>query len=311
MILWLQRGHWIPGSDEEVGFSSLHRTAGQSISEFMTNNADNRRRAFAEVVSIDAWHDPFGPQALKVDLHADVVFGTARIGGEPDAPVRFRLSIRQAQVVVVIPETEPVSVDRSSVSRDEPRVKGKITEIVERKAHADIKGSAGASLSPTKFTVKAAVDTNAEAEITATKKIEVLSELELITVTLRKTAEGHYGWTIKSTNGGALDGRPWDAQLHPRLKLVDLRRDKSKGIPPSVRVEVRCRREDLIIEDLIVKDENKWNAAQARLGFRNRMVAAEAYIRKKLIDEGLDVQNIEDIFGEVTLGSVTTADRQL
>jgi hypothetical protein len=72
----------------------------------MTNNFDNRKRAFADVVTIDAWHDSFSGDHAKVDLHVDVAFGTARVGGEMEAPVRFRLSAKRAEVIVIIPESE-------------------------------------------------------------------------------------------------------------------------------------------------------------------------------------------------------------
>jgi hypothetical protein len=98
----------------------------------------SRKRAFADVVTIDAWHDAFNDQTSAADLHADVVFGTARVGGETDAPVRFRLSVKRAEVVVVIPEAEPVAVDRKSVSRDAPDLQGKFTEVVEQSAHAKV-----------------------------------------------------------------------------------------------------------------------------------------------------------------------------
>jgi hypothetical protein len=35
------------------------------------------------------------------------------------------------------------------------------------------------------------------------------------------------------------------------------------------------------------------------------MAAAESYIRDHLSQEGLEVRNVEDIFGTVTLGSAT------
>jgi hypothetical protein len=78
-----------------------------------------------------------------------------------------------------------------------------------------------------------------------------------------------------------------------------------KRNPPTVRVEVKCRREDLIIEDLEIKDETLWQAAKRKAGFKNRLAAAESYIREHLSKEGLEVKNIEDVFGTVTLGSVT------
>ena len=98
----------------------------------MVNNSENRRRAFADVVTIDAWHESFGPEVGTADLHADVVFGVARVGGETDSPVRFRLSIKRAEIIVLIPESEPVRVDKRSVSRDSPASKGHLTQVVER-----------------------------------------------------------------------------------------------------------------------------------------------------------------------------------
>lgn len=115
----------------------------------MSNNSDNRKRAFADAVTIDAWHDSFLEDYAKVDLHVDVVFGTARLGGEPEAPVRFRLSVKRAEVIVIIPDSEPVTVDRNSVSRDSPEVQGHLTEVIEQTNQATAKGGAStfASLS--------------------------------------------------------------------------------------------------------------------------------------------------------------------
>jgi len=55
----------------------------------------------------------------------------------------------------------------------------------------------------------------------------------------------------------------------------------------------------LVIEDLEVKDAGIWDAAKKRLGFKNRMAAAISYIRDRLSDEGLEVNNIEDVFGKL------------
>src|SRR5882724_12023929 len=97
----------------------------------MTKNQNTPRRAFAEVVTVDAWHQSFG-ETLKVDLHADVVFGIARVGGESESPVRFRLKVRRAEVILVIPESEPVSVDKSSVSRDSPELQTRVRQTIKK-----------------------------------------------------------------------------------------------------------------------------------------------------------------------------------
>jgi hypothetical protein len=271
----------------------------------MSHNSDNRKRAFADVVTIDAWHESFGDGPSKVDLHADVVFGTARIGGESESPVRFRLSVKRAEVVVVIPALEPLSVDRRSVSRDAPERQGRLTEVVEQSTQANAKGAFAASVSHTGLSGSASAEGGAQATISASKKLEVSATLQFMIVTQSKTSEGHYRWAIEPTTTKILEGRPWDPTKQPRLKLVDERKDRSKGIPPTVRVEVRCRREDLSIEDLEIKDENLWEALKGRVGFRNRIAAAESYIRDRLSAEGLEVNNIQDIFGQLTLGSVS------
>ncbi len=108
----------------------------------MSNSSENRKRAFADVVTIDAWHDTFSESVSTVDLHADVVFGTARVGGDAQSPVRFRLSVRRAEIIVIIPDSEPVSVDRKSVSRDTPELEGHLTQVVEKSTQANLKGGA-------------------------------------------------------------------------------------------------------------------------------------------------------------------------
>ncbi len=270
----------------------------------MSDNSENRRRALAEVVSVDAWHDEFCQKASKVDLHVDVVFDTGRIGGEAESPVRFRLNVKQADVVVVIPETEPVFVEKKSVSRDTPQLQGKMTETFERTARGNVKGSVGGSISSTNLNAAASAETGAEASVAASKKVEVTAALQLMVVTQSMTPDGHYRWSLRPSKGTVLRGRPWDADRAPRLKIVDQRKDREKGIPPTVRVEIRCRREDLEITEINVKNETIFEAAKRRAGFRNRLAAAEAYIRDRLIREGLTIRNFDDSFGELTLANI-------
>src|SRR4051794_7807338 len=112
----------------------------------MSKNISNRRRAFADVVSVDAWHGDFA-EGRRVDFHADVVFGTARVGGEIDSPIRFRLSVKSAEVVLVISDFEPVKVDPKSVFRGSRERHGQVTETVEQSSQASAAGKFGASIS--------------------------------------------------------------------------------------------------------------------------------------------------------------------
>jgi hypothetical protein len=271
----------------------------------MSRNTDNRKRAFADVVTVEAWHAPFDAANQTVDLHADVVFGTARVGGETDSPVRFRLSVRRAEIVIVIPESEPLSIERQSVSRDAPELRGKLTEVVEKAQEGSVKGAANAKISSTGVDISATSELTGGASISTRQKMELSSEVHFMIVIQSRDSEGNYRWQLEPHAKDKLEGRPWDAKTQPRLKIKDERKNPQDRIPPTVRVEVRCRQEDLIIEGLEIKDQNIWNAASHKLGFKNNMAAAISYIRKVLTEEGLEADNIEDIFGRVTLASTT------
>lgn len=192
----------------------------------MSRNFDNRKRAFADAVTVEAWHEDFSSNALTVDLHADVVFGTARVGGESESPIRFRLSIKRAEIVIIVPETEPVSVDKSSVSRDTPEVRGHLTEVIERKNATRAKANVSASLSP--ITVGASGEAAAEIAHHASQKLSVSGAVRLISVTQSKTEEGEYRWIALPRTQPFLEGRPWDPNKEPRLKLIDKRKDQKK-----------------------------------------------------------------------------------
>ena len=114
----------------------------------MAKNVSNRKRAFADTVSIDAWTGNFA-NGKNVSFHADVVFGTARVGGEEDSPVRFRLSVKRAEVVLVIPDFEPVKVDPKTVFRGTPEPEGRVTSTEERSTDANAKAGADVSMSLT------------------------------------------------------------------------------------------------------------------------------------------------------------------
>ena len=78
----------------------------------------NNPRSFAETVSLDAWHTPFSQDKAEADLHIDVVFAESRLGGaDQDAPVRFRLNLKRAEVHVVRDGAGVLKIPPASVAR--------------------------------------------------------------------------------------------------------------------------------------------------------------------------------------------------
>lgn len=260
----------------------------------------NQGPALADVVSLEAWHDEFSEVLPAVDLFVDVVFSEGRLGAEGDAQVRFDLCIRRAEIVVIVPAAEPVAVDPASVSRDAPRLKGTRTKNLQRSRSwsAGLRGAASIVTGLPVVMMRGRVDGAAAGS--ALEEVEQCEELRAISVRNSKTEDAHHRWTLTPALGSFLDGRPWDPNSEPRLKLVDLRSNKS-GLPPSVRVEVRCRREDLLISNIAIKSKARWDAAKARAGYRNREIAAEAYIRDQLLRRGLVVGDMRDTSAQMTL----------
>lgn len=262
---------------------------------------DNRKRALAEVVSIDAWHRGFSQKVDRVDLHVDVVFKDGRIGGEQDSDVRFRLRLKRAEIVVIVPATEPARIDKRSVSRDAPRIKGTATQTrkISRRLSAGARASAAASTGGSKASIDLAVDARAAAS--SDTVVKLVQAIQSLNVTQIQTADNDYAWVVEPTMEKTLAGRPWDAQAAPRLKVIDERLDRTRGIEPHVRVEVRCRREDLEISDISLKDRAGWMAHAADPLRRNRVAAAEALIRTRLFEAGLITGDISDPFAQMTL----------
>jgi hypothetical protein len=267
----------------------------------MNSNQSNRKRFFANLISIDAWHSEFTDEHPTADLHADLVFMTARLGGEEESKVRFRLSLKRAELIVIIPESEPVAVDKLSVSRDGDPETLKHRTTTETKSEAKIAGEIGLNISPNAGSSSLSIDAGGSKQKTETENFECDSTINKIKVVQSKTANGSYRWTVESRDGRALDGRPWPANKH-RLKIIDKRKNKISDIPPTVHIEIRCAREDLIIENIEIKEKNMiQNMIPAK---KNNLAAAEAYIRDYLARAGLEVGRIDDKFSELTLANI-------
>jgi hypothetical protein len=120
----------------------------------------------------------------------------------------------------------------------------------------------------------------------------------------QKTRGDEYAWLIEPGINRVLEGRPWDVDAEPRMKINDARSEGSRRIEPSIRVEVRCLREDLEIYDIRVLRERRFVSVIKDAFGRNKLAAAEAVIRTRLFREGLDVGDLSDPFARMTLCSV-------
>ena len=110
-----------------------------------------------------------------------------------------------------------------------------------------------------------------------------------------------YCWEVTPRNNSALLGKIWDAVAKPRLSII-----MSNAIAQSsdceVRVIIECRRQDIEIRNIQLKDK-KLSLASLR-DAKNNLVAAEAVIKKLIYEKGFDVENFSEPFAAVTITSL-------
>lgn len=255
---------------------------------------DNRKRAISEVASVDAWHSSFTQGRKEAAVHVDVAFTDGRIGEEPDSPVRFRLRLRRAEMVIVVPAIEPAKVVKSSVRRDAPSQSLEIKSSASATIGADLSMKMGPA---PRLAAKLGLG---KAKTSTIQRLERSTAFRVMQI---QTPEGDYAWAISAVGDSQLEGRPWDAQKHWRLKVKDTRPTGSKSLPPQIHVELRCRREDFEITDIELKDGDDLNIPpKARLAAQDR--AAEAIIRTRLAQSGLLRGPIEDRFATIVLAAI-------
>ena len=115
-----------------------------------------------------------------------------------------------------------------------------------------------------------------------------------------RTKEG-YLFRIEPNRGDRLDGQPWSADI-PRAKLRDTKADRKRGEPPEVTIDIRCRREDLIIEDIQFKDTSFIDFLKLP---RAKRIAVEQYIKAEIERVGLYCGDLAEPFSRIVLGDAS------
>jgi hypothetical protein len=251
----------------------------------------NNPRTFAETISLDAWRSPFDGEKGEADLHIDVVFSEGRVGGAEE-PVRFRLTLRKAEIHVVLDPAEVLRIPPSSVKRASLPVV-ELTRETENRHSAEV--AAGLDVSPEKLNGN--LKAKGSASVDVTEKMQEVEKLSRMIVTHRKTENG-YAFVIEPNKGqNRLNGQPWNA-AQPMLRVKDTKHQRVRGEPPEPKIEIHCRREDLIIEDVQFSDDSgiSWKKLS-----RNKKVAVEQFIKEELSKSGFPCGDISNPFSKIIL----------
>ncbi|NYS24354.1 hypothetical protein HUK65_05055 [Rhodobacteraceae bacterium 2376] len=238
----------------------------------------NNLRTLASVVSLDGWIGEFEDNN-HATVHVDVVFQEASFGADPADKVSFRIRLKRAQILLNVPENEPLTIRRESIART---VVSDCTEIeTTRETEASAKAAASVAAKVNQG-LSLGADANAETRAALRTQSSTRRSVGRFLVQHFKEQE-RYGWTISSSDGQPMDGAPWDAGAEPRLTVKRAQERNSEGNKPSMKIVIRCRREDIEILDL----EPKHPAITEKLrmsAHRARHIAAAEQVIKRAIE---------------------------
>lgn len=222
-----------------------------------------------------------------------------------DSPVRFRLSLKYAQIVVLIGESSSLEVDSGSVSRNRPA-----TGIVETHEKTTSGYGAGATLGVSPKGILGRIGLSGLKGRFRNKKSKFKENTANIAATHAKSADGHHCWRLTPARHRTLYGPVWDSKKEPRLAVIDNRtkkqrqRDSDRELYPEAIIEVRCKREDIVIEDIKLKNNAADVEWRSRAGSAERLAAAEGYIKECLRNENLDAGDMSEIFSDIVLFNI-------
>jgi len=254
----------------------------------------NNPRLFAETVTLDAWRSSFDDKKGEASLHIDVVFAHGgRVGGG-SAPIRFRLTLRRAEVHIVRDAGGVIDINRSSVFRSKPLVPKGYTVT---KTKSRVGGGLSGGLSGSSVNLSANAQAGKMTEVT--KRLDDF-ETTILEVVHWKTERG-YAFIISTRSDKGLKGQPWDA-TEPLMKIRDTNPNRKRGEPPEVRIEIHCLREDLIIEDIEFTSSKfpLWRSLS-----RQKQIAVEQYIKEELTRSGLPCGDLSEPFSRIVVGDAT------
>jgi len=268
----------------------------------MSQNMNNRRRAFADVVSLEAWHEELTTETKHVSLHVDASFGEAYYGGENESDIRFKLQIKRAELVLITPETEPIIVDPRTVERfiKDGKILKTLTQQKNLEVGSEVCVEGNISSKPSG---KVSAKGQAKAQVKVDEELKIEQEVSRFQIAQNKDEDGYYRWILTSNIGSYLKDKPWDP-LETPLADISSRVNIDK-VGSAVRLEIRCRREHLDIYDIKFKDEKKNKNIFSRNGSKERIRAAEAFLREMFADEGLEAGEVSESLSILTLAAVT------
>jgi len=262
---------------------------------------NNTIRSLKSMISVSGWIAKFDADNAAT-VHVNVVFGDGLFGAEPHHKIRFRLALKRAEVVVRIPDGQPIHVIGSSVAYT-PNSQ-KVTRETQTQSTVEMSGHFAGELSATGAAFAAGGKASADTRQTTSQT--AIEDVRRYIVEHFTTDKSDNAWKVAhQEQRRVLSGAPWDPRTEPRLSVRRTAERNADGDKPSLTVEIRCRRQDLHIEGLQVKDDSIWRSFQSKKNRDANLAAAEQVIKDELVKAGfLNIPDLDEDFAELLVADV-------
>ena len=252
----------------------------------------NTKKVFSEVVSVEAWHATFDKDG-RAKVHVDLSFFEGLLGAENESAITFRVSLRRAVLKLVVPPNEPLAVLQAPVDR-EPTLEGIRKIMSESQSGLQSAGKISAKLTGDSLGVAASGEAKISKATATRTHTETTQGVSTFGIRQFTDANGCYCWEISPEMSDIMRGKVWDPVKQPRLTV---KQTSSVKLPPVLEAHVLCRRGDIKID----KVEMKGKSALQNKFTRNRIAAAQAAIRDRILSLGLDHPDADNDLVEVKI----------
>ena len=261
---------------------------------------NNHQRVLADVISLDAWHDPFVIAQDTYGVYAEISFTEGRMGGDdPDIPFTFNVNLKKALLTIRL--EEPLQIDRNTIARGVPNSSSEYTQVLraknEVKSHVGLKGR----VTPALLSAALTGDVSKSNEVSKEEELRIAREIPEILVTARPEGPSGYSWELEPLLSNYLKGQPWNPSDIPRMRV---KIPATTGINPTIRVEVRCALEDMEITSILPKSEEILERLKSLVAREINEAAAIQHLKKMLTDIDIIPGRMDNRFANILIADV-------
>ncbi len=261
----------------------------------------NRARVFGDLLSIDAWHDPFISETGEASVYAEISFHEGRLGGDDeDVALTFKVTLRRALLTVNI--EHPLRFKRDSLPRDVPDSDAELTKIISAKSATEKSTSIDVKTSMKMIALALKGENHRSNSISDDEILKIVKNIPRILVRSRPSNSQEYSWEMSPTYETHLQGQPWDPIENPRMTVI--LPEKKAPIDPVVKITVSCNREDILISDIKMKDENLQGRFTENVFREMNEKAAIHHIKLILSRADLEPGKLDNRFSKILLADV-------